>query len=88
MTTNTEETTEAKKPPVVKRNIGLSYVSIWQRVTEKGVFYSATFERRYKDGKGKWQSTQSFNLEDLPAFSKLADLALLEIIKLETNQEA
>ena len=88
MTTNTEQTTEGKKPPVAKLKIGLNNASIWQRVTEKGVFFSVTFERRYKDAQGKWQSTQSFNSEDLLSLSKLVDQAHTKILELRFQDDA
>ena len=88
MTTNTEGTTGAKNPPVDKLKVGSVYASIWQRVTEKGIFFSVTFERRYKDAQGKWQSTQSFSGEDLLALSKLADQAHTKTLELRLQDQA
>ena len=70
MTTNTSrkpQTTESAKPPVAKLRIGLVNASIWERTTDKGTFHSVTFERRYRDANGEWNSTQSFDAEPLDA---------------------
>jgi len=77
--TNTK--TETKKAPVSKVRIGLISASIWENPTEKGTFYNVTFERRYRDGAGKWQSTHSYGLDDLLALAKVADQAHSKIVE-------
>jgi len=56
---------EKGNPPVAKLRNGLLNATIWAHVTEKGTFYNVTFERRYRDAKGDWKSTQSFDRASL-----------------------
>ena len=90
MTSNTAvkaTASETNKPPVAKLRIGLISASIWQRSTEKGTFHSVSFERRYKDGSGNWQTTHSFDTNDLLALSKLADQAHSKLIELRNADD-
>ena len=87
MTTPTENTT-TNSPPVAKLRIGLINASIWQRSSSEGTFYSASFERRYRDKEGQWHSTQSFNADDLLVLAKLADQAHSKIQELRTGDAA
>ena len=79
---------ETKKaaPPVAKVRVGLQTASIWENATEKGKFYSVTFERRYRDDKGEWHSTNGYGTQDLLVLAKLADLAHTKIIE-NTSKE-
>ncbi len=79
MSANTN--TETKKAPVAKVRVGLITGNIWENTTEKGTFHNVTFERRYKDGKGNWQSSHSYNADDLLALAKAADLAHSKILE-------
>jgi len=79
--TMTNTKTETKKAPVSKVRIGLISASIWENPTEKGTFYNVTFERRYRDGAGKWQSTHSYGLDDLLTLAKVADQAHSKIVE-------
>lgn len=56
--------------------------AIWRNEKDGRAYYSATFERRYKDGAGNWQSSSSFNADDLLLLAKVADQAHTEIAKL------
>ena len=86
MTTNTaRKTTEAAKPPVAKIRLGLLQASIWERSGEKGSFHSVSFERRYRDSQGKWQSTHSYGADDLLSLAKLADQAHTQIANLQAR---
>jgi hypothetical protein len=73
---------ESAKPPVAKLRIGLLTASIWERTTDNGTFHSVTFERRYRDAKGEWHSTQGFDKSNLLTLAKLADQADTEIGRL------
>lgn len=86
MTTTSPE--KDSKPPVATLRDGLVYAKIWERHTEKGAFYSVSFERRYKGKDEQWASTYSFNREDLLALAKLADQAHTEIGRLQTQEAA
>ena len=90
MATNTSKQTktgETANPPVAKLRIGLLSASIWERTTDNGTFHTVTFERRYRDTKGEWHSTPSFDKNNLLTLAKLADQADTEIARL-TRKEA
>ncbi len=76
-----EKTQEKANPPVDKVRVGLITASIWERTTEQGVFYNVSFERRYRTSDGKWQSSHSYDTQDLLALSKAADLAHSRIVE-------
>ena len=94
MATNTSKkpkTGESAKPPVAKLRIGLISARIWERTTDNGTFHNVTFERRYRDAKGEWHSTQSFDKSNLLSLAKLVDQADTEIARLTaaiTREEA
>ena len=44
--------------------------AIWKNQTEKGVMYSVTIKKSYKDQDGNWHDTQSFGFDDLLTVSK------------------
>ena len=75
------EAAETKNPPVGKVRVGLITASIWANETDKGTFHNVTFERRYKDAQGNWQSSHSYNADDLLALAKAADLAHTKIVE-------
>jgi hypothetical protein len=72
--TTTKKNTESK-PPVARIRVGSVTASIWENQTEKGKRYSATYQQRYKDDEGKWQSSHSFGGTASLFLSKAADLA-------------
>jgi hypothetical protein len=76
----------AHQPPVDKIRLGRIIASIWERSTEKGRFYSVSFERRYKDAAGQYQTTHNYDTRDLLALAKAADLAHTRIIALSDNR--
>ena len=84
-TKKTEPEAEAQKVPVAKVRVGLISASIWENPTEKKKFYNVTFERRYRDGEGKWQTTHSYGTGDLLELAKCADLAHTKIIEATTG---
>jgi hypothetical protein len=91
MATNTSkktQSTDSAKPPVAKLRLGLINASIWERATENSTFHSVTFERRYRDAKGEWHSTHSYDVSDLLTLAKLADHAHTEINRLLTSEAA
>jgi hypothetical protein len=77
---------EPAQAPVKKLRFGLVQASIWERRTEAGTFYAARFERRYQDNEGQWQSTHSYNTDDLLELAKLADQAHTEIMRLRAGK--
>jgi hypothetical protein len=89
MATNTKKTSpETAKPPVEKLRLGLINASIWERTTDNGTFHSVTFERRYRDSKGDWHSTHSYEASDLLLLAKLADQAHSKILELKSAKAA
>jgi len=84
-TSKNKKTFEPAKPPVLKLRIGLLSASIWEHTTEKGTFHTVAFERRYRDAKGDWHGTQSFDKTNLLILAKLADQADTEIARLTAS---
>ena len=80
------ETAETKNPPVAKVRVGLITGSILENKTDKGAFYSTTFERRYKDGE-EWKSSHSYNTGDLLELAKAADRAHTRILEATAKAE-
>ena len=85
--TKKDEAAETKNPPAEKIRVGLITASIWENVNEKGTFHNVTFERRYKDAEGKWQTSHSYNTGDLLDLAKAADLAHTEIIRAKKGSD-
>jgi hypothetical protein len=73
------------KKPAAKVTLHPVSAAIWRNQNQSGVFYSATFERSYKDEDGKWQRTSTFSASDLLLLAKVADQAHSEIYKLRGN---
>lgn len=87
MTKPSEKMQEAaNQPPVDKIRLGMITASIWERSTEKGRFYSVSFERRYKDAAGQYQTTHNYDTRDLLVLAKAADLAHTRITELSNNR--
>lgn len=76
----------ANNAPVDKIRVGLITASIWERSAPQGRFYSVSFERRYKDAAGQYQTTHSYDTRDLLTLAKVADLAHTRIIELSDNR--
>jgi hypothetical protein len=73
------------KKPAAKVTLHPVSAAIWRNQNPNGVFYSVTFERSFKDDAGKWQSSSTFNGNDLLLLAKVADQAHSEIYKLRAN---
>jgi hypothetical protein len=73
------------KKPAAKITLYPVSAAIWRNQNPSGVFYSVTFERSFKDDAGKWQSSATFNANDLLLLAKVADQAHSEIYKLRAN---
>lgn len=70
------------KKPVSKVSLYPVKAAIWRNDANGQPYYSATFERSYKDEAGNWKSSSSFSGNDLLLLAKAADLAHTEIEKL------
>lgn len=84
-TTTKPQASEPANPPVAKLRVGLITASIWQRNSEKGRFYSASFERRYKTREGEWQTSHTYDEADLLVIAKVADMAHTRILELRAE---
>ncbi|SAL84893.1 hypothetical protein AWB68_07481 [Caballeronia choica] len=70
---------ESKNPPVAKfRDQGVT-VSVWERTTDKGTFYSVTTECSYKSGE-EWKKTDFVQDNQIQTLRKLLDLAHTDIL--------
>jgi hypothetical protein len=78
---------DAKKP-AAKLNLHPVSAAIWRNQNQKGVFYSITFERSYKDEAGKWQTSSTFNTSDLLLLAKIADQAHSKILELRASDRS
>ena len=79
------KTKETAQPPIAKVRVGLITGSIWQRKAENGTFYAVSFERRYRDAEGNWQSSHSYDTGDLLSLAKVADLAHTRILEAQAG---
>lgn len=70
------------KKPAAKVSLYPVSAAIWRNETAKGVFYTVTLERSYKDDSGAYQSSSNFNASDMLLISKLADLCDTKIREL------
>jgi hypothetical protein len=59
--------------------------AIWRNETAKGVAFSVTIQRSYKNADGEWKSSDSLNEGDLLLAAKVLDLAHTEISKLRAS---
>ena len=74
------------KKPIARIALHPVSAAIWKNDGNNGeAFYNVTFERRYRDDSGKWQSSTSFSSNDLLLLAKVADLAHSEVFRLRAN---
>jgi hypothetical protein len=72
---------DKKKQPVLRVTCYPVVGAIWRNENDKGeAFYSATFERKYKDKEGRYKNGASFSASDLLHLAKVADLVHTEIM--------
>jgi hypothetical protein len=62
------------KKPAAKIRLYPVTASIWRNENIQGIFYGFTIERSYKDEKGNFKSTSTFNASDALLLAKVADL--------------
>ena len=80
------EAKESKDKPVDKIDVHPVHGAIWRNTGSNGTYFSATFEKRYKDKEGQWHGTQSYSGDDLLALSKAADKAHDRILELQKDK--
>ena len=79
----------AGKKPVKSFKHGRVSCAVWKNQGgEKGVFYTATFNRSYKANGSDWKQTQSFGLFDLVELILCASEAHLYIAKTVREQSS
>lgn len=61
--------------PVHEVRLGRVKAAVWGNETEHGLRYSVTVARVYKDGQGKWQTSDGFGRDDLLLLAKVLDRA-------------
>lgn len=71
--TPSEDTPGTK--PVERFHDGPVHVSIWERTGPKGLFRTASFQLRYRDQGGEWQTGQSYGLTGLSHLERAAHRA-------------
>jgi hypothetical protein len=71
---SSKTTSDKASKPAHKLRDGAIEVAIWRNEGEKGVWYSVTATRSFKQGE-EWKQTDSFGQDDLLALAKLLDLA-------------
>jgi hypothetical protein len=64
---------------------GLVRVSIWEKSGGKGLFRTASFQLRYRDGE-EWKTSQSYSLSDIEHLEKAAREACARIAKWQKPQ--
>lgn len=57
--------------PVERFHHGSVNVSIWEKTGTKGLFRTASFQLRYRDGE-EWRTSNSYGLSDLDNLEKAA----------------
>ncbi|MDH4082114.1 MAG: hypothetical protein OEV99_00010 [Nitrospira sp.] len=65
-------TTNLSKRPATTLRCENIKATIWQNVSENGLFYATTFSRPFKDQSGAWRNGTSFGLNDLEAHLNVA----------------
>jgi hypothetical protein len=61
----------SKRPATTLRG-GNTKATTWQKISENGAFFAATFSRLFKDHSGAWRNGTSFGLVDLEALMNVA----------------
>jgi len=74
------------RPPAAKVSFGSVQASIWRNSSERGDYYTVTFDRRYQDKDDQWKSSNSYGPTDLLALQKVADMALDKVLELQQGR--
>jgi hypothetical protein len=72
--------------PVERIRRGALASAIWANQTESGrTYYSASFQKAYRDSDQQWRNLQSYDLSDLPALAVLVDETYRRICELAAD---
>jgi hypothetical protein len=81
-------TEKKSKPPVASASFGDVTGNVWENERKDGKsFYSATFERNYKDAEGNDRTSNSFGVSQLSDLKKTADVTEAQMQKLYEEKE-
>jgi hypothetical protein len=72
--------------PVDRFNDGPVHVSIWEKNGTKGLFRTASFQLRYRDGED-WRTSQSYGPSDIEHLEKAAHEAHTRIERWHQEQK-
>ncbi len=72
--------------PVDRFNDGPVHVSIWEKTGTKGLFRTASFQLRYRDGE-EWRTSQSYGSSDIEHLEKAAHEAHSRIERWQQEQK-
>lgn len=87
MSTNTTDSSTNK--PVDRVMLGSVQLAIWKNTSQKGnVYYSVTPQTGYRDDKGDWQPSNSYNRDDLLVLSQASEIAFRRIHELQAEDRA
>ena len=70
------------KKPAAKIRLYPVTAAIWRNENKQGIFYGFTIERSYKDEKGNFKTTSTFNASDALLLAKVVDLVDTKIREL------
>lgn len=74
-----------KNKPIQTFRLGYIEAAIWANQGQKGVWYTATLSRSYKEKNGKWQRTDRFSLSDIPLATKVLEHAYAYLYDLQSQ---
>lgn len=73
--TMNSKTTDEHKKPEAKFIAGAISATVWKNPGTEGEYSTINLARSYKDRAGKWQTTTSFRINDLPKASLVLNKA-------------
>lgn len=74
MMSTTMEKDKNTRRPVHEVRLGRVKGAIFANESDSGVWHCVVLKRLYRDGEGKWRSSDSFNRDDLLLVGKVSDL--------------
>lgn len=86
---STKTTDSSTNKPVDRVMLGNIQLAIWSNSSQKGnVYYSVTPQTGYRDDKGDWQPSNSYNRDDLLVLSQASEIAFRRIHELQAEDRA
>ncbi|MEM9167047.1 MAG: hypothetical protein AAGB48_08475 [Planctomycetota bacterium] len=79
----------ANTVPIDRFVYGSLHVTIWENTDrDDRAYFSIRVERRYKDNKGAWQSSNRFGKNAIPVLSDLLGKAYARLSELEADRRS